>query len=211
MKRVLKPVITFVSTMLFASSAMSQVSSISSDNLVQYGKEDAYWVADVSCADDSKRPIQRKTDSNNWCGKEVEGFCDTTKESAAKKVCGAQYTSSLSLLEATKQAQNDAAQAEERANRAERERADQRRLADQRIQQQRLEREQQAARQKRVADEEQRIAAEKRNATPAPLETQISIQEELIQIEQEKLDLRRQELELQRRAVEIETELNKGT
>lgn len=207
MKNVLKPAMIFVSTVLFTSSAISQVSSVSSDNLVQYGKEDAYWVADVTCADDSKRVIQRKTDSNTWCGKDIDGFCDETKDAAAIKICGTQYTSSLALLEAARQAQNDAAAAQDRANRAERERAEQRRLADQRLQEQIAERQ---AREQRIA-QEQRIALEKKNAAPAPLKTQISIQEELIQIDQEKLDLRRQELELQRRAAEIEAELNKNS
>jgi len=199
MKTSLKPTILFVGTTLFAGTALSQVSSISSDNLVQYGKDDAYWVASVTCTDESERIIQRKTDGNEWCGKAIEGFCDSTKESTAAKICGAQYTSSLSLLEATKQAQNEAAQAEQRAKRAEQERlaeqqrAEQRRLADQRVEQQRLEREKKAA------------------AAAAPLKRQITIDEELIQIEQEKLNLRRQELELQRRAVEIEALLEKST
>jgi len=189
MKTLLKPIIFFVGAALFNSVAKSQVSAISSDNLVQYGKEEAYWVADVTCSDDSKRSIQRKTDGNEWCGKAVDGFCDASKEGTAEKICGAQYSSALSLLEATKQAQNNAAQAEERAKRAEQERAEQRRLAEQRIQQQRAERE--------------RIAA-----AAAPLKRQITIEEELIQIEQEKLDLRRQELELQRRSTEIEALLD---
>ena len=209
MKKVLKPAVIFATTVLFSSSAMSQVSGISSDNLVQYGKEEAYWAAEVTCADESKRVIQRKTDSSAWCGKAVAGFCDKTKEDAAKKICGTQYTSSLGLLEAARQAQNDAALAEDRAKRAERERADQRRLTDQRLQQQRAERQAREAQEQRIA--EQQIGEAKKSATPAPLETQISIQEELIQIDQEKLNLRRQELELQRRAAEIEAELNKNT
>ena len=197
MKLVLKLSITHLRSIVIASSllatgAYAEVSSISSDNLVQYGKEEAYWVADVNCSDGSKRTIQRKTDGNEWCGKDVEGFCDSTKETTATKICGAQYSSALALLETAKQAQNDAAQAEERARRAERERAEQRRLADQRIEEQRLERERQAA------------AA----AAAAPLKKQISIEEELLKIEQEKLDLRRQELELQRRAVEIQSLLD---
>lgn len=197
MKLVLKLSITHlcsvvIASSLLATSAYAEVSSISSDNLVQYAKEEAYWVADVSCSDGSKRTIQRKTDGNEWCGKDVEGFCDSTKETTATKICGAQYSSALALLETAKQAQNDAAQAEERARRAERERAEQRRLADQRIEEQRLERERQAA----------------AEAAAAPLKKQISIEEELLKIEQEKLDLRRQELELQRRAVEIQSLLD---
>lgn len=196
MKLVLKPSITFIRNVVIASSLFTtgvyaEVSSISSDNLVQYGKEQAFWVADVNCSDGSKRTIQRKTDGNEWCGKDVEGFCDSTKETTAVKICGAQYSSALALLETAKQAQNDAAQAEERARRAERDRAEQRRLAEQRTQEQRAERERQAA--------------------AEPLKKQISIEEELLQIEQEKLNLRRQELELQRRAVEIQSLLDEST
>jgi len=191
MKTLLKSAMLFLGASLFAGTAMSQVSNISSDNLVQYGKDEAYWVANVTCSDEGKRTIQRKTDGNEWCGKSVEGFCETTKENAAKKVCGAQYTSALTLLEEAQQARDNAAQAEERAKRAERERAEQRRLADQRIEQQRIER-------------------EKKAAAAAPLKKQITIEEELIQIEQEKLNLRRQELELQRRAVEIQALLDES-
>jgi flagellar biosynthesis GTPase FlhF len=191
MKTVMNSIVLFISTALFAGTALCQVSSISSDNLVQYGKEQAYWVADVTCADESSRIIQRKTDGNEWCGKEVEGFCEATKEATAKKICGPQYTSSLALVVATQKAQDDAAQAEERAKRAERERNEQRRVANQQIEQQRLERERKAA-------------------AAAPLQKQISIDEELIEIEQDKLNLRRQELELQRRALEIQALLDQS-
>ncbi|MBL4671160.1 MAG: hypothetical protein JKX81_02780 [Arenicella sp.] len=191
MKTVMNSAMLFISAALFAGTALSQVSNISSDNLVQYGKDQAFWVADVTCADDSTRVIQRKTDGNEWCGKAVEGFCDITKEGTAKKICGDQYTSSLSQLQAAKQARDNAAQAEQRAKRAEQERAEQRRLADQRVEQQRI--------------EQQRIEREQK---VAPLKQQITIEEELIQIEQDKLNLRRQELELQRRAVEIQALLD---
>jgi len=165
-------------------NASAQVSSISSENLVQYGKEQAFWAADVSCDDGSIRTIQRKTDESQWCGKAVEGFCDSTKESAAVKICGTQYTATLSLLETAQQAQSNAEEAEQRARQAERERAEQSRLSDQLKQQE---------------------------AAKAPLKKQISIKEELLKIEQEKLDLRRQELELQRRAVEIESLLKESS
>jgi len=199
MKALLKSIIPFIGTVLFTSTAVSEVSSISGDNLVQYGKEEAYWVADVTCDDNSQRGIQRKTDGDQWCGIDFDGFCDTTKESTAKKVCSAQYTSSLNLLEATKQAQNSAAEAEERAKRAEEARAqsiraEQRRLADQRLESQRLER--------------QRVA---NAAEVEPLKKRINIDEDIIRIENEKLKLRRQELELQRRASEIQSLLGEDS
>jgi len=183
----LKLCTTFVASMLLALPVAAQVTSISSDNLVQYAQQQAYWESDVSCADGSKRTIQRKTDGNEWCGKAVEGFCDSTKESAAVKICETQYSSALTLLETAKQAQNNAAQAEQRARRAERERARQDRLAN-----------------------ERQTELERQATASAPLKKKISIEEDLLKIEQEKLDLRRQELELQRRAVEIETLLKQS-
>ena len=188
MKLTLKLYTTLLTSMLLTATAAAQVSSISSDNLVQYGKDQAYWESEVSCSDDSKRTIQRKTDGSEWCGKDIEGFCDATKESAATKICGTQYSSALALLETAKQAQNDAAQAEQRARQAE----------------------QQRARQDRLANERQ-LELERQQAAAAPLKKKISIEEELLKIEQEKLDLRRQELELQRRAVEIEALLEKAS
>jgi len=188
MKSILKQHTTLLLSLLSLTlTANAEVSGISSDNLVQYGKEQAFWVSDVSCSDGSTRTIQRKTDGSDWCGKEIEGFCDTSKEGAATKICGAQYTSALSLLETAKQAQNNAAQAEQRARQAEQERARQSRLAS-----------------------ERQAQRDRQAAAAAPLKKKISIEEELLKIEQEKLNLRRQELELQRRAVEIETLLKKG-
>lgn len=189
MKIVFQHGLIIASSFILAEAAISQVSGISSENLVQYGKEQAYWVSNVSCADNSTRIVQRKTDGEQWCGKAIDGFCDVNKEAAAEKICSTGYTSALAALEASVRAQNSAAQAEARARRAEQEREQQRQLANQRIEQQRRAREQQAA-------------------VNAPLEKQINIEEELIKIEQEKLDLRRQELELQRRATEIQTLLD---
>jgi len=190
--RFFKPTLFLACTFLFVNTAMSQVSSISNDELVQYAKEQAYWVANVTCASGGKRVVQRKTDGDEWCAKEIEGYCDAAKEGAAEKACTNDYTSALTARESARQAQANAAREQARARQAEQQRQEQRRLADQRIAQQRAERERQAA-----------------EAAAAPLKKQINIEEELIKIEQEKLDLRRQELELQRRAVEIQALLDK--
>ena len=189
MKTVFKPCILLVCSLMYSLTAVSQVSTISGDNLVQYGKQQAYWEADVTCSDNSERVVQRKTDGDEWCGKAIEGFCEPVKENAAQKVCAAEYTSALAAREEARQARNRAVEAQ-RARQAELQREEQRRLADQRIEQQRLEREKRAA--------------------AAPQEKRINIEEELIRIEQEKLDLRRQELELQRRAVEIQELLDEN-
>lgn len=191
MKPIIKIAFVCSSLLLSSNVALAQVSKISSENLVQIGR-DAYWSADVTCKDDSVRKVQRKTDGAQWCGKDIDGFCETSKDAAAKKVCGEEYSSELDSLESARITQENAAKeaaakAEASAN-AKRE--EQRRLADQRIKQ-------------------QQAAAKAQQAAAAPLKKKISIEEQLILIEQEKLNLRRQELELQKRAVEIEKLLEK--
>ena len=202
MKPIIKIALVLSGSLLLINPSLAQVSKISSENLVQNGK-DAYWSADVTCEGNSVRTIQRKTDANEWCGKVVAGFCANSKDAAAKKICGSEYSSTLALKQSTVKAQEDAEKAQEnavraqqRAERAERERAEQRRLADQRLKQQ------QDAQAKQAAAAASAAAASKQ---------QTSIEEQLILIEQEKLNLRRQELELQKRAVEIEKLLEKTT
>jgi len=51
--------------------AIAQLKSTTAENFAQYGPEDAYWVFSAICADDSERPIQRKTDGNQWCGQDI--------------------------------------------------------------------------------------------------------------------------------------------
>lgn len=191
MKPIIKIAFVCSSLLLSSNVALAQVSKTSSENLVQIGR-DAYWSADVTCKDNNVRTIQRKTDGAEWCGKDITGFCETSKEDAAKKVCSSDYSSAIDSLELARKTKEDAAKeaaakAEASANAK---RAEQRRLADQRIKQ-------------------QQAAAKAKEAAAAPLKKQISIEEQLILIEQEKLNLRRQELELQKRAVEIEKLLEK--
>ena len=194
MNTTIKSIIATVFALTLANNAQAQVASISAETFAQYGKDDAYFVADVECEQGgSTRAIQRKTDGNDWCGKDVTGYCGASKDAAAKKVCSTEYSSAISLLEDKTKAEEAAAAAQaradserERAAVAERERADQARRAQQ---------------QRARAEQERKAAA-------APLKKKISIEEQLITIEQEKLDLRRQELELQRRAVEIQKELD---
>lgn len=199
MKPIIKIALVLSGTLLLINPSFAQVSKISSENLVQNGK-DAYWSADVTCEGNSVRTIQRKTDASEWCGKVVAGFCANSKDAAAKKICGSEYSSTLALKQSTVKAQEDAEKAQEnavraqqRAERAERERAEQRRLADQRLKQQ------------------QDAQAKQAASAAAASKQQTSIEEQLILIEQEKLNLRRQELELQKRAVEIEKLLEKTT
>ena len=198
MNTTIKSIIATAFALTLVNNAQAQVANISAETFAQYGKDEAYFVAEVECEQGGAlRAIQRKTDGNNWCGKDVAGYCDASKDAAAKKVCGTEYGSAISLLEDKTKAEEVAAEAQaraeserERAAVAERERAEQARRSQQQ--------------QARAAQAER-----ERKAAAAPLKKKISIEEQLITIEQEKLDLRRQELELQRRAVEIQKELDK--
>ncbi len=192
MSRMIKTVMTVIATVALTSTAQAEVASIAPENFAQYDKDEAYWVAEVSCKQtDGTRTIQRKTDGNEWCGKDLPGFCDTDKDDAANKVCGAEYTSALAAIDDKIKAEKAAAVAQARATKAEQDSA-----AAQRRQ----------AQQERVRAQNERD----RQAAAAPLKKKISIEEQLIKIEQEKLDLRRQELELQRRAVDIQKLLDKN-
>ena len=181
MKLIFKSTLILSSLFLVNSHAASQVTNISSENLVQIGKE-AYWSADVSCDDGNVRAMQRKTDGTEWCGKDISIFCDIDKDTAANEICGGEYSAALALAESTKKAQSEAkAKATAKANLA---RAKQKKLAEKTLKQ---------------AQE-----AKKRQAAAIPIKQVISIDEQLVLIEQERLNLRRQELELQKRAIEIE-------
>lgn len=195
MKITIQSILATSFAVAFVSNAQAQVTNISSETFAQYGKDEAYFVADVSCNQGgAARAIQRKTDGDEWCGKDVAGFCGASKDAAAKKVCSSDYTATLEEVETKAKAEREAAAAKARAVAAEKERAAQARKAQQeRARAAQIERDKKAA-----------VAA------AAPLKKKISIEEQLIKIEQEKLDLRRQELELQRRAVEIQKLLDEN-
>lgn len=168
---------------VFAINGVSyaQVKSMTPETLAQYGPEDAYWVFSAVCSDDSERQVQRKTDGQQWCGKDIDGFCQQDKSKAADMVCGQEYSQGLALQRETQRAQRARVQAQrerERQRTAERQRAAQ------------------------ALAEQQRQQAQVAAATSSQ---RISIEEELIEIQQEKIELRREELELQRRAQEIQS------
>lgn len=193
MKKIINSTI-FIGCTFLAGNSFAQVSGMSPENLVQINK-DAYWSTNVTCKNGKVQTIQRKTDGSEWCGKTVSGYCDTNKDKAAEKVCGADYADKVSSLEeADRKAKEEKARAAKAKEEAER--AEQRRLAE-----------------ARRVQQEQRIQAERarKAAEAAPARKQISIEEQLIQVEQEKLNLRRQELELEKRAVEIEKLLEKAS
>ncbi|RBP48425.1 hypothetical protein [Arenicella xantha] len=188
-----------LSLMILAALGLSPVShakvkSQTADEFAQYGPEDAYWVFTVTCADDSERKVQRKTDGEQWCAKDVDGFCDTDRVIAAEKSCSEEYLAAAGQASTKAKPAAPKPSADQQRAAAEKEREAKRR------QQQERERAAQAAKEK--ADAEAKREQEAKD--------QISIQEELLKIEQEKLNLRRQELELQQRAVEIEELLEKS-
>ena len=172
---------------LLSTNALAQVKSVSGEDFVQYGSEDAYWVFTAVCGDDSERKIQRKTDGTTWCGKDIDTYCDADKGKAAELICGSEYSNIL-------ESRLESARAEEARNRAAQEERN------------RQQRQQQADRQ-RAAQEQARRQRAAQAAAAASGNERIAIEEELIAIEQEKIKLRREELELQRRAKDIETAL----
>lgn len=162
--------------LLFSTNSNAVI--LSNEELQQYGPEEAYWVVTVDCEDDTPtRVIHRKTDGNEWCAKDFDGFCGDSKDATSKNVCGADYTAQL-------EAQQLEAEAEAERRREEQSRRD-------------------AERRREAQAQEQQAQARQAAAQQAEIQNQISVDEELLRIEQEKLSLRRQELELQKRAVEI--------
>lgn len=169
------------------------VDSLTTEEFVQYGPEDAYWQFTANCRDGAKRVVQRKTDGNDWCAKGLEGYCDVSREVAADKACGKDFAEAYANSEQVRKAQSDATQAKAQA-------AAQKRQAESR------------AAAQRAADQRTREAAERAKAAQQAkiarqAQNQISIDEQLLKIEQEKLELRRQELELEKRVMEIEKSL----
>ena len=166
---------------LFCTSTYAQVKSVSGENFVQYGPEEAYWVFQAICDDDSERKIQRKTDGSEWCGKDLDSFCDTDKDKAADLICGPRYSEGLALQRETLRAED----------------------AQKRAQQERERQEEQDLVSRRRAEEE-RARLARAQAAAASESQRIAIEEELLTIDREKLKLRREEIELQRRVNEIE-------
>ena len=88
---------------------------LSTEEFKEYAREEAYWVVSVDCEDGSEsRTIQRKTDGDQWCSKDLDGYCYDTKVVASDKVCGSAFSVAF-----TQAIENQ--QAEERAAREKRE------------------------------------------------------------------------------------------
>ena len=164
-------------------ASVSNAATLSAEEFKEYAPEEAYWVVSVNCEDGSdSRVIQRKTDGNKWCGKDIDGFCFDTKDQAAESVCGTEYGNKLDQIKQSEAAKQRETSAQKQA--AEKAENDRRQA-------------------------QARAASARQQAAEAKRQNQIKIDEQLLKIEQEKLSLRRQELELQRRAVEIRESLEK--
>jgi len=187
-KKLAKASVSVIAVLMLNNTVLAaDVNSVSAESFAQYGREDAYWIATVSCEGGAENIIQRKTDGDSWCPKGALNLCSTDKDTAAKNACSDDYTQ-LAKAAKERELQAENAKAQEEARRR-----------------------QQAA----AAEAKQREAAAKpapvvRESSQETIQEKILIQEERIKIEQEKLQLRSREIELEKRAVEIE-ELLKDT
>ena len=77
------------------TSLAAGIEDVSSDNFVQYGKEDAYWAVTVTCNDKSKHVVQRKTDAESWCPKNDSSVCNEDKTVAFEYVCSDAYLAKI--------------------------------------------------------------------------------------------------------------------
>jgi len=195
-------------TVLGSQSVIAQVKSKSPEEFVQYGREDAYFAFTATCSDDAKRVIQRKTDGNEWCAKDISGFCDENKDSAADKACSSEFALALGTVTSSKREAIAAKEAEAQNARAAQQ-EEQKRQAQ--AAQQQLERQRAAELERERA---QALAAAQTKARAKAKATQaaknkLAIEEELLRIEEEQLELRKQEIELEQRAAEIANKLGK--
>lgn len=108
-----------ISNTLFAAD----VTNVSSESFVQYGKENAYWAVSVSCDDGlSDRVVQRKTDSETWCPKDDDSLCSEDKLVATQNACSPAYqaeviaTAKKKALESRRRAKAAEAAAKEKEN-----------------------------------------------------------------------------------------------
>ena len=86
--------------------------SLSNEEFKEYAPEEAYWVVSVDCEDGSdSRIIQQKTDATQWCSKDLDGYCDDSKEVVGEKVCGADFYIELRQIQQAEEAEQRAEQA----------------------------------------------------------------------------------------------------
>ena len=102
-------------TLISQYTSAARVTNVSKESFAQYGKENAYWVVTVTCDDESKHTVQRKTDQDTWCPKGNNDSCSDNKNVASENVCS---DASLAKTKETKdQTQTAAAQQAREAQR----------------------------------------------------------------------------------------------
>ena len=181
MKNILSRItIIALSSTAIMTSATAQVKSVTNEDFVQIGS-DAFWVFAAICDDDSERKIQRKADGTDWCGQDLDGFCDADKANAAELVCDSKYTEGLAAAEESARAAR-----EQELARQQQQQEEQQRLERQRAEQERAQREQAAA---------------------AARTQRIEVEQELAAIERERNEIQQQQDQLQRRAAQIKAVL----
>jgi len=200
MKKIARIAMVVAMNFVVSSAVIAQVESISPESFAQYGQDNAFWVAEVTCSGESnKRLIQRKTDGNEWCGKDVVGNCAENKDDVARKVCSPTYSAAMASAIDEQKAAQEAEKAALVAKAAEAKAA--------KLEAQRKEKAL-AAKRRQAAEAKARAEEKKKALAAAPIKKKISIEQQLIKIEQEKLELRGEELKLKRRAVEIKALLS---
>ena len=171
-------ILGFISNFLFMNIVKADVEYLSPEIFEQYGK-DAFWEVSIKCSGiDAPRIIQRNADiDGDWCGKQINTFCDSNKTQAAETICSLDYTLRLEeLAEAERQENLRQQQAQEQA-------------AREREEQLRLERE--------------RAEAERQLQEQLAAVKVLSIEEEKALIEADKNALNQRQNELDQRAAEI--------
>jgi len=112
---------------------------MSTEEFKEYAREEAYWVVSVDCENGSEsRIIQRKTDGDQWCSKDLDGYCYDTKVEAADKVCGNQFSLAYSQVLESQRAQAQAERQQAEAERLKREQEKQRKAAEEQDRQKQL-------------------------------------------------------------------------
>ncbi|GAA6137573.1 hypothetical protein NBRC116583_13200 [Arenicella sp. 4NH20-0111] len=162
-------VIAGMASMSFQVNAIT----MSGEEFKEYAAEEAYWVVSVDCENGSDpRVIQRKTDGNQWCAKELDGYCFDSKDDASKEVCGEKYSSAAEELNA---------QAKDKAKREQEARDNERKRREDA---------------ERAAAERKRAADEKRQNQISIDEQLLKIEQEKLSLRRQELELQRRAVEI---------------
>jgi hypothetical protein len=174
------------------------VKSFSREKLKQYPNDVAFWEVSVTClSTDLKPTIRQQVKGEQWCAKEIEGYCNNQKLKAAAYVCKSSYISQLQTLKDEELAEEKAREEAKKLAQEKKAKAKQAELAKKEKQKQK------DINSKALAS----ISATGQNSALAGESVksdELLIEEQRILIEQQRLDLRRKELELNKQALELQ-------